>query len=136
MSARFGRNQKRKMQQQVLEAQARAQAAKDKADRAMREADSKLAQAMREHLAAGRIPLEVEHFIDHSERRIIMHAIFDEKRANLHYQHAVTPNELRIERDSQERERFGQYIGRAIADRLAEAYAGREKGNSRAAGKD
>lgn len=59
MSARFGRNQKRKMQQQVLEAQARALSAKNKADQTLREADCKLAQALREHLATGRIPLEV-----------------------------------------------------------------------------
>ena len=133
MANRFGRNQKRKLTAMVLNAQAGARQAKLEAEQARREADVKLAQALREHLAAGVIPIEVEHFLSRESRSIVMHAIFDEHRSNLHYQHEVSPRDLQIQRDSEERERFGQYLGRAIADRLAEAYAGRNEGTSRAA---
>jgi hypothetical protein len=133
MANRFGRNQKRKLTAMVLAAEAHAMAAQDKADQVRREADQKLAQALREHLAAGKVPLEVEHFLSREGRGIVMHAIFDARRADLHYQHQVDPRELQLQRDSEERERFGQYLGRAIADRLAEAYAGRSEGTSRAA---
>ena len=131
MANRFGRNQKRKLTAKVMAAEARALEAKHRADQVRREADRKLAQALREHLAVGKIPLEVEHFISSAERGIVMHAIFDERRANLHYQHEVSPYDLRIQRDSEERERFGLYLGRAIADRIAEACAGRSEGSSR-----
>jgi len=53
-------------------------------------------------------------------------------RSNLHYQHEVSPKELQLQRDKDERERLGLYLGRAIADRLADAYAGRMEGTSRA----
>lgn len=129
MARRFGRNQKRKMQAQVLEAQREAQRYQMTAHNAL----DKMNAVMRDQLSKGTIPLEVEHFLDREGRGIIMHAIFDERRASLHYQHVVSPRELQIQRDSEERERFGLYLGRAIADRLAEAYAGRDRGSSRAA---
>jgi hypothetical protein len=133
MANRFGRNQKRKLTAMVVEAQARAMEAKGRADQVRRDADQKLAQALREHLAVGRIPLEVEHFMDREQHALTMHVIFDERRSNLHYQHRISPRELELQRDRDERERLGLYIGRAIADRLAEAYAGKMNGTSRAA---
>jgi hypothetical protein len=133
MANRFGRNQKRKLTAMMAIAQAGERQAKQEAERARREADTKLAQALREHLAAGKVPLEVEHFLSRERHAFVMHAIFDERRANLHYQHEVSARELQIQRNSEERERLGLYLGRAIADRLAEAYAGRQEGTSRAA---
>lgn len=128
MANRFGRNQKRKMQTQVLEAQREAQRYQMTAHSAL----DKMNAVMRDQLSRGTIPLEVEHFLDREGRDIVMHVIFDERRANLHYQHKISPSELQIQRDKDERERLGLYLGRAIADQLAEAYAGREKGSSRA----
>lgn len=130
MAKRFGRNQKRKLTSRVIAAEARALAVKAKADQAMRDADLKLAVALREHLANGRIPLVVEHFLSREGRQLIMRAMLDERRSNLHYQHSVSPRELQLQQDRDERERFGLYLGRAIADRLAEAYAGKAEGRS------
>ena len=126
MSKRFGRNQKRKLTAMLLKAQDAAL----HSQRLAWEAKDKLNQALRDQLEVGQIPLEVEHFLDREQRAFVMHAIFDERRLNLHYQHEVSPHELAIQRNDAERERFGQYLGRAIADRLAEAYAGRNSGSS------
>lgn len=136
MANRFGRNQKRKMQALLERSQEAAIHAQSLASNALDRwagSQEKLAQALRDQLEKGKIPLEVEHFLNPEMRTIVMHAIFDERRANLHYQHAITPNELRIQRDSEERERLGQYLGRAIADRLADACAGKAQSTSRAA---
>ena len=127
MGKRFGRNQKRKLTERVM----RAQEAVLYAQRHAIHANDRLAQIMRDQLSKGTIPLEVEHFLSRERRGIVMHAIFDERRTNLHYQHEISPHELRIQRDSEERERFGLYLGRAIADRIAEAYAGKMEGTIR-----
>jgi hypothetical protein len=127
MSNRFGRNQKRKLTAMVLHAQQAALHAQGLASLA----HDRLDRALRDQLEKGTVPLEVEHFLSPEQRSVVMHAIFDERRANLHYQHELSPHDLKIQRDKEERERFGQYLGRAIADRLADAYAGRDKGTSR-----
>lgn len=135
MAKRFGRNQKRKMQQEVVAAQKaveRAQKAVERAQSLTAKAEDRLQKALREQLSKGTIPLEVEHFLSPEQRAIVMRAIFDERRANLHYQHQVSEREMQIQWDSEERERFGLYLGRAIADRIADAYAGRNEGSSRA----
>ena len=94
------------------------------------QAQDKLNEALRDQLAVGKIPLEAEHFLSREGRQIVLRVIFDERRSNLHYQHEVSPRELQLQRDAAERERFGQYLGRAIADRLAEAYAAHKSGSS------
>ena len=126
MARRFGRNQKRKLTDMLLHAHRAALHAQNIAA----EANNRLNEALRDQLTKGTIPLEVEYFLDRKRYTIVMHAIFDERRSNLHYQHEVSLRELQIQRDCDERERFGQYLGRAIADRLAEAYAGRNQGTS------
>ena len=126
MSKRFGRNQKRKLTAMLLKAQDAAL----HSQRLAWEAKDKLNQALRDQLDVGKIPLEVEHFLDREGRSLVMRAIFDERRSNLHYQHEVSPRELQLQRNDAERERLGLYLGRAIADRLAEAYAGRNSGSS------
>ena len=127
MGKRFGRNQKRKLTAMVIHAQEAAL----HAQRHAIHANDRLAQIMRDQLSKGTIPLEVEHFLSRDQRGIVMHAIFDERRTNLHYQQEISPHELLIQRDSEERERFGLYLGRAIADRIAEAYAGKMEGTIR-----
>ena len=128
MANRFGRNQKRKLTELMTQAKRESEKAKresEKAQRKERDAENMLATVMREQLSKGMIPLEVEHFLSRKRYNSVMHVIFDERRANLHYQHELSPNDMRIARDRAERERFGQYLGRAIADKIAEAYAGR-----------
>ena len=121
MANRFGRNQKRKLTELMTQAQRES----EKAQRKARDAETMLATVMREQLSKGMIPLEVEHFLSRERYNTVMHIIFDERRANLHYQHELSLNDTKITRDRAERERFGQYLGRAIADKIAEAYAGR-----------
>ena len=127
MGARFGRNQRKKMQQQVITAQEAAL----HAQRTAFDAHDRLERALRDQLRLGKIPIEVEHFLSREDRSVVIHAIFDERRSNLHYQHKVSEKELAIQRDINERERLGQYLGRAIGDRIADAYAGRKDGTSK-----
>jgi hypothetical protein len=136
VSARFGRNQRRKLLERIdeLEQDVHIGRVMENGLRlTLADERAKLAQVLRDQLGKGVIPLEVEHFINPEQRTVIMRAIFDERRANLHYQHAVSPHDLRIQRDREERERFGLYLGRAIADRIADAYAGQQQSSSRRA---
>lgn len=138
MAKRFGRNQKRKMREEIdmLERRVNGLQFELKGSRkSENETNARLVNIMRDQLAKGTIPLEVEHFLSHERRNIIMHVILDERRANLHCQREISPHELKIQRDSDERERFGQYLGRAIADRIADAYAGQKDGTSKSVGK-
>jgi hypothetical protein len=133
MARRFGRNQRRKMRTEVESLAFALRAEKHfraKVDGELREIRSKLATVLRDQLAKGVVPLEVEHFLSRDQHNVIMHAIFDERRSNLHYQHQISPSDLIIKRDAEERDAFGLYLGRAIADRIAEAYAGRNEGTN------
>lgn len=129
VSKRFGRNQKRKLLEVVEAARSEASKAQWRAF----DAEKKLKDALQDQLAKGKIPLEVEHFVSHDGRGIIMRAIYDERRRNLHYHYEISPKELQLKRDEKEREQFAMYLGRAIADRLADASAGADEGTSRAA---
>lgn len=128
MANRFGRNQKRKLQETLAIARRETSKAQWRAF----DAENKLKDALRDQLSKGMVPLEVEHFLSPDERNIVMRAIYDERRTNLHYNYQASPKELQLKRDADERDRFGIYIGRAIADRLADAIAGAVKGTSRA----
>lgn len=128
MANRFGRNQKRKLLE-VVEA-AKRETTKAQYQASM--AESKLKDALRDQLSKGVIPIEVEHFLSAEKRNIVMRAIYDERRTNLHYNYQMSPDELRLKRNADERDSFGMYIGRAIADRLADAIAGATEGSSRA----
>jgi hypothetical protein len=131
MARRFGRNQKRVMREMLASAEAKI-AGNERAAKSRESAlQAKLATVLRDQLAKGVIPLEVEHFLSADQRNVVMHAIFDERRANLHYQHQLSPKDLMIQRDAEQREAFGLYLGRAIADRIAEAYDGQREGTSR-----
>jgi hypothetical protein len=129
MSKRFGRNQKRKLMETLEAAKRQAQAAEYR----VHSAENKLKDALRDQLAKGVIPLEVEHFLSRDGRNIVIHAIYDERRSNLHYQHEISPREIQLKRDADERDAFAMYLGRAIADRIAEACAGVKEGRSKAA---
>lgn len=129
MAKRFGRNRKRKLLEIVETARREASKAQWRAF----DAEEKLKDALRDQLAKGVIPIEVEHFISRDGRNIIMHTIYDERRRNLRYQYEISPRELQLKRDQEEREQFAMYLGRAIADRLADASAGADAGTSRAA---
>jgi len=129
MAKRFGRNQKRKLLD-ILEI-ARREASK--AQWRAGDAEIELKNVLRDQLRKGSIPLEVEHFLSPDSRNLVVHAIYDERRSNLHYQYQISPRELRLQRDTDEREQFAKYLGRAIADRLADAYAGASEGTSKAA---
>jgi hypothetical protein len=136
MAKRFGRNQRRKLRDEIAAVRAETENQRRLCQDARWEAERRaadLAKALRDQLSKGVIPLEDEHFISPEMRSIIMHAIFDERRSDLHYQQELSPNDLRIHRDQEERERLGLYLGRAIADRLADAYAGRDRSSSRRA---
>jgi len=133
MSKRFGRNQKRKLRQEIDTLERRVRGVQFElagSRKSENETNARIAKVMRDQLVKGAIPLEVEHFLSRDQRGIILHAIFDEKRRNLHYQHQISANELRLQRDSEERERLGEYLGRAIADSLAEAISGKEDGST------
>lgn len=123
MAKRYGRNQRRAQREQIASLEA-ATIALDR--RRLREVESereKLARVLRHHIAAGSVPVSVEHFIDPREMNLVMHAIYDERRANLHYQHAIGPREAYKMRNDEEREMFGLYLGRMVADALANAIA-------------
>ncbi len=129
MAKRFGRNQKRKLLEVVEAARREASKAQWRAG----DAEIELKNVLRDQLRKGSIPLEVEHFLSPDSRNIVMRAIYDERRSNLHYQYQISPKELELKRDKDEREHFAKYLGRAIADRLADAYAGASQGTSKAA---
>jgi hypothetical protein len=99
MARRFGRNQRRKMRTEVESLAFALRAEKHfraKVDGELREIRSKLATVLRDQLAKGVVPLEVEHFLSRDQHNVIMHAIFDERRSNLHYQHQISPSDLII----------------------------------------
>jgi len=126
MAKRFGRNQKRKLLDVLNKAQHELMHANSRAA----QAETTLQEVLRDQLYKGKIPLEVEHFLSREGRGVVMHAMFDRQRSNLHYQHNICPEELQLRRNKNERERFGMYLGRAIADRIADAYTGAKDGSS------
>jgi hypothetical protein len=129
MAKRFGRNQRRKLLEELCTARSEASKAQLRAF----DAENKLDESLRDQLRKGKVPLEVEHFLSPDRRNIVMHTIYDERRSNLHYQYQISPKELELQRDKKEREQFAMYLGRAIADRLADSYAGMIEGTSKAA---
>lgn len=127
MSKRFGRNQRRAMREEIAALQLSAERERQNAHHALESERHKLAEVLRHHMRAGTVPVDVEYFIEPREMNLVMHAIYDERRANLHYQHAIGPQEMRRMRDGQEREMFGIYLGRMVADALANAIAAKAR---------
>lgn len=127
MSNRFGRNQKRKLRASLRACETALAAERSFAQQSAVRHKEQIAAVLRHNMESGRVPMTVEHFIDPQAMRTVIHVIMDERRENLHYQHAVSELELTRLRDTEEREMFALYLGRAIADLLADAFAERRR---------
>ena len=123
MSSRYGRNKRRRHRERIADLEVQLVRANAQHEREQLRTLEQLNDLLRHHIEAKRVPLVVERFIAPEQRQLLLHTIYDARRANLHYQHPVDLHDRRILEDKQERERFGMYLGRAIADQLADHIA-------------